>query len=157
MSLDQSSSRYSLEKYNISPGSPEPPPPLDEQLKIVKGLQCKYERQYRNVKRDKADLAAFKMCELLDVEVEDYIQRSEALRDDYTHKSEIIHELMKILNEGKLGEVRETIDGNIRLFKKLVGELTRFCTLRDAYSETVGMKALVIGFSGTESLSGRRT
>ena len=94
------------------------------------------------------------MCELLDVEVEDYIQRSEVLRDDYTHNSEIIHELMEILNEGELDEALETIDGDIRLFSKLVGELTRLRTLKDAYSETVGMKALAVGLYGTETLSG---
>ena len=30
----------------------------------------------------------------------------------------------------------------------------RLCTLRDAYSETVGMKVLAVGLSGTETLSG---
>ena len=88
------------------------------------------------------------------MEVEDYIQRSEALRDDYTHNSKIIHELMEILNEEELDEALETIDGDIRLFSKLVGELTRLHTLRDAYSETVDMKALAVGLSGTETLSG---
>ena len=80
MSLDRSSSRHSLEESKTSQGSPEPPPPLDEQLKIAKDLQSKYKRQYRNIKRDQANLAAYKMCELLDVEVEDYIQRFEVLR-----------------------------------------------------------------------------
>ena len=88
------------------------------------------------------------------MEVEDYIQRSEAFRDDYTHNSEITHELMEILNEGELDEALETIDGDIRLFSKLVGELTRLHILRDAYSETVGMKALTIRLSRTETLSG---
>ena len=70
MSLDRSSSRHSLKESNTSPASPEPPPPLYEQPKIAKDLQSKYKRQYRNIKRDQADLAACKMCELLDVEVE---------------------------------------------------------------------------------------
>ena len=154
MSLDRSSSRHSMEESNTSPGSPEPPPPLDEQLKIAKDLQSKYKRQYRNIKRDQADLAAYKMYELLDVEVEHYIQRSEVLCDDYTHNSEIIYDLMEKLNEGELNEALETIDGDIRLFSKLIGELMRLRTFRDAYSETVGMKALAVGLSGTETLSG---
>ena len=36
----------------------------------------------------------------------------------------------------------------------MVGELTRLHTLRDAYTETVGMKALADGLSKTETLSG---
>ena len=51
------------------------------------------------LQNDQADLAAYKMCALLDGEVEYYMQRAEALCDGYTRNSEIIYELMEMLNE----------------------------------------------------------
>ena len=41
------------------------------------------------------------------------------IQEDYTSNSEILHELMEILNESSIESVLELIDGDLRAFSKL--------------------------------------
>ena len=96
------------------------------------------------------------MCvrDLLTVDVRKYIQQAEVLSEDYTSNSEIIHEIMETDEKEELQEALDAIDLDIRAFNKLLRGFTHLENLKDTYSETVSMKALVTSLQEMETLIG---
>ena len=108
-----------------------------------------------NLKRDHEDLKDMRVRDLLTVDVEKYIQQAEVLSEDYTSNSEIIHEIMETEEKEELQEALDAaIDVDIRAFNKLLRGFTPLESLKDTYSETVSMKALVTHLQEMETLIG---
>ena len=81
------------------------------------------------------------------------------LREDYTSSSEILHELMEILNKSSIESVLEFTDGDLTAFSKLERECKRLEEVRKIYSKSIQMKASVHCLTETDVLTGhaRRT
>ena len=133
--------------------SSEPPAPA-EQLHIAKELQNRHKWQFHNIKRDIQDMLDMKAHELLTIDINKYSRKLDKLMKDETSNSEILHELIQLLNDSCIDSVLELIDGDLRAFSKLERECKKLEEVRKICSKSIQMKASVIRLTETDVLTG---
>ena len=123
-------------------------------LRETKNKQGRYMRTFRCLEREAQDFMSLSPLELLSEYVKTRLEQAASLIRDYISNGDILQELTEVVERSLAESIASTVEDDLADMRKLEKTLFRLHSIKEYYSDSLGMKRLVKQLTNTEVITG---